>query len=191
MHRGGGSQRETSWEASKVCLPTFLWPGIAMGSSLVLSLLAGPRTASAQTLQKEENTSRRQGSPTGSGLLPQNCPCSLISSQKGYLAFFKSHCNANVFSQTEEARQMWAIWQGCSSFVSKCRRLVGRILNITLVIHKHFIFQERQGGEGCIRYISLCQRGRKRQTSDKSVWMCSKIKGPNICVCAIGMPADS
>lgn len=53
---------------------------------------------------------------------------------------------------------MWAIWQGCSSFVSKCERLAGRILNITLVIHKHFIFQERQGGEGCIRYISLCQR---------------------------------
>lgn len=41
---------------------------------------------------------------------------------------------------------MWAIWQGCSSFVSKCERLVGRILNITLVIHKHFIFQERRGG---------------------------------------------
>lgn len=45
---------------------------------------------------------------------------------------------------------MWAIWQGCSSFVSKCERLVGRILNITLVIHKHFIVQERRRGEGCI-----------------------------------------
>lgn len=71
--------------------------------------------------------------------------------ERGHLAFSRSHFNANAFSQTEEAKQMWAIWQGCSSFVSKCERLVGRILNITLVIHKHFIFQERQGGEGCIR----------------------------------------
>lgn len=63
------------------------------------------------------------------------------------------HClyfNANLFSQKEEPKQMWTIWQGCSSFVSKCKRLVGRILNITLVIHKHFIFQERRGGKGCI-----------------------------------------
>lgn len=86
---------------------------------------------------------------------------------------------------------MWAIWQGCSSFVSKCERLVGRVLNITLVIHRHFIFQERQGGEGCIRYVSLCPRGRKRQALDKSVSLYSKIKGLNICICATGIPADS
>lgn len=140
--------------------------------------------------------SRRRETPATNKGSPQEVVCSLRivpvpSSRKGYLAFSRGHFNANVFSHTEEARQMWAIWQGCSLFVSKCGKLVGRILNITLVIHKHFIFQERQGGEGRIRYISLCQRGRKRQTFDKSVWMCSKIKGPNICVCAIGMPADS
>ena len=34
----------------------------------------------------------------------------------------------------------------CSEFVRRCERLLGRILNITLAIHKHFIFQERKGG---------------------------------------------
>ena len=43
---------------------------------------------------------------------------------------------------------MWAIWQGCSSFVSKRESPGGRILNITLAVHKHFIFQEGKGGRG-------------------------------------------
>lgn len=43
---------------------------------------------------------------------------------------------------------MWAMGGEGSSFVSKCESLVGRILNITLAIHKHFIFQGRKGGKG-------------------------------------------
>lgn len=107
------------------------------------------QTASAKHSRKEENTCHKQGSPREMVLSLRIVPAP--SSRKGHLAFSRSHFNANVFSQTEEAKQMWAIWQGCSSFVSKCERLVGRILNITLVIHKHFIFQEKQRGEGCIR----------------------------------------
>lgn len=123
-------------------------PGMERYLLLVPSLLTGPRTPRVQTV-REENTCHKQGSPTGSVV----CSLRIVpdsSSRKGYLAFSRRHFNANAVSQTEEARQMWAIWQGCSSFVSKCERLVGRILNITLVIHKHFIFQARQGGKGCI-----------------------------------------
>lgn len=45
---------------------------------------------------------------------------------------------------------MWPIWPDCSSFVSECKRLGGRILNITFAIHQHFIFQERKGGLDCV-----------------------------------------
>ena len=48
--------------------------------------------------------------------------------------------------QKEEPKQMWSVWRGRSAFVSQCESLLGRILNITLAIHEHFIFQERKGG---------------------------------------------
>lgn len=37
-------------------------------------------------------------------------------------------------------------WVGCCAFVRQYERFLGRILNITLAIHKDFIFQERKGG---------------------------------------------
>jgi hypothetical protein len=99
--------------------------------------------------RKEENICSEQGSRQEVVLSLRIVPAP--SSRKGHLAFSRRYFNANVFSQKEKPKQMWAIWQGCSSFVSKCKRLFGRILNITLAIHKHFIFQKRQGGKDCIR----------------------------------------
>lgn len=118
--------------------------------------LRSPATSLQGPLSCPDTPARRKTSVASKAPTPQEVVLCLRivpapSSRKGHLAFSTRYFNANVFSQKEESKQMWAIWQGCSSFVSKCKRLVGRILNITLAIHKHFIFQERQGGKGCVQ----------------------------------------
>lgn len=61
------------------------WGGMQSGGgggrgkySLDLSLPAGPRTASAQTLPQRGKHLPPTRFPTGNDPLPQNCPCSLI-----------------------------------------------------------------------------------------------------------------
>lgn len=90
-------------------------------------------TSSLQTIQARGHLPCQRQAPLLRIVAASSC-------RKGHLAFSVRYFDANLFPQKEKPKQMWAIWQRCSSFVSKCKGLFGRILNITLAIHKHFIF---------------------------------------------------
>lgn len=137
----------------------------------------------AQWLGPGSSRHTRRGKPRwapapGSGLPPQDCPCP--SYRKGHLAFSMVYVNANLFKSKRGAQTDAGRGAGTSltrSFVSKCRSLVGRILNITLLFTNTSYFNKGRGAKAA-SYKSAFQTGRAGQTFDKSVSGCWRSKAP-------------